>query len=51
MLKITLNGVISVFVSEAQITAVTGNGDADVDGGIAVNQARQVLFGDDGGQS
>jgi len=47
VLRITLDGVISVFVSEAQITAATGEADAQPDGGIALNQSRQVFFGDD----
>ena len=46
-LRISLNGVISVFVSEAQITDATGEAEAQPDRGIAVNQSRQVFFGDD----
>jgi len=48
VLRIGLDGRISVFVSEAQITAVTNNTGADLDGGIAVNQSGEVFIGDDG---
>ena len=48
VLKITLDGEISVLVSEAQITAATDNGGADLEGGIALNQRAQVFIGDDG---
>ncbi|MCH7950352.1 MAG: IPTL-CTERM sorting domain-containing protein [Candidatus Dadabacteria bacterium] len=48
VLKITLDGGISVLVSEAQITAATDNGGADLEGGIALNQRAQVFIGDDG---
>jgi len=47
VLKITLDGAISVLVSEAQITAATGEGEAQPDGGIAVSRNREVCFGDD----
>ncbi len=47
VLEISLNGVISVFASEAQITTATGEAEAQPDGGIALNQSRQVFFGDD----
>ncbi len=48
VLKITLDGEISVLVSEAQITAATDNGGAGLEGGIAVNQRAEVFIGDDG---
>ena len=48
VLKITLDGEISVLVSEAQITAATGNGSVDLEGGIAVNQRVEVFIGDNG---
>lgn len=48
VLKITLGGVISVDVSESQITDATGNDGADLEGGIAVNQLAEVFIGDDG---
>lgn len=48
IVEVDLGRNVSVFVSEGQITSVTGNGGADPDGGIAVNQFKEVIFGDDG---
>jgi hypothetical protein len=48
IIKVTLDKEVNVFISEGQITTVTGNEGADPDGGIAVNQSREVIFGDDG---
>ena len=48
VLQITMGRDISVFVSNAEITAATGNGSANLEGGIAVNQSQEVFFGDTG---
>ncbi|MEM7008102.1 MAG: IPTL-CTERM sorting domain-containing protein [Thermodesulfobacteriota bacterium] len=48
VIKVDLDKDISVFLTEAQITSVTGNGGANPDGGIAVRQNREVIYGDDG---
>jgi exosortase sorting signal-containing protein len=47
VLKINTNGDIEIFVSEQEIEDVTGGG-ADLEGGIAVTQSRDLFIGDDG---
>lgn len=42
------NKDISVFIPESRIIAVTGNDSSDLDGGIAIDQGRNVFLGDDG---
>lgn len=47
VLKIDLDGNVTEFVSEAEITNVTG-GPSDLEGGLAINQNETLFIGDDG---
>lgn len=47
VLKIDLDGNVIEFVSEQDITSVTG-GPADLEGGLAISQTETLFIGDDG---